>query len=1112
MFPRVIDEPFLVCESCGHRDSYRVPRAFDWRDHEAVALFKGCCSALSCSACDEPVPVATPVVVSRPGDPIRWLVSVQADTPTDAQSEAERALLETAWKHTDGATAGPTVRLRHAQAVEIVDRYSGFLLSSLSHEGRPVRPENANAWLQSARSQIVVPDLVDSLCTLREVTDSKEVPDVLGRHPALLDRAWAPVLGALRHRVLAVLDTPEAQRTARYRLEELDRRRWPHDPVPADAMDRLHPADRERLTRIRDSVAVSADERRVLLADLLRLVEELPAHRALLTEDLTVFFVKTYESPHRSAVDLEVSIAAGRAAVPLAEAVFGPDHPMTLMALNDYGAALLDQQQGDVHSAREEAVQSLGKAARAAITAEDRILGDILQNLGAAYAHRQQDGRVGNQERAEKLFAWAVHVTGILTPERPRNRLVARLAWGSVLRERRSGDRRVATAQALAVFEDVLRDGEQRGLLSLSEQVRLRSNRVSARHQLRLLDPGTCTLDQIAEEAEAVAVAAEQLGTGDVARFESLSNVASVIGDLYLEDGFNESSRLASAVDLTGKAYAEAQSCLGRDHPETLRTGLNHAAMLGMPVTGEEDAGKPGAVVKPFDGDRSRRLLTELLAACPARRLPAHTAVIANNLGRAHCATGQWAAACEAFRTAMTAVDLLYRQASHPEAQLAELGSPVEQLSWSSLAGWLVSASLQAGDPAGVVAVIEESRGKLLRDKFRVTVAGAEAKDGASHGALLYVGTSALSSWVVLVPPAGEARYFVTPLAAGDLRPAVLALRRATDAVERSAALAALADLLLGTLTGPVHDLLAAYAITDVGVIASGLLSGLPLHTLRASATGDCWLDLATVRYLPSAAIARHIEALPSAAAEQAVAVTVPELPLGRHEVQLLGQAMGSVLRAPDSGDRRHWLFGVLPGASHLLLSCHALSLDGDPLRSWIGLSSRQKLLLEDLLKLDGLALDLVVASCCETGVASEVLADELVGFGTAMLLAGAKAAVVTNWPITARVSALLLSVFYEEIANGTEAATALRTAQLWLARLTVQDLVELGRGRPAQGRHPNLPRGLALELAALRFTDLMKDSLARPYADPETWGGFAHYGVRVERHREDGETGSGPA
>ncbi len=1069
-----------------------MPLVFDWRDHEAFALLMTCCPAVACADCAEPVALNSPIVVLRPGDPVGCLLSLPVTNSVERDVAAVDDLMGTVKKLAPDLAIGSVARTSHTELVGMATRYTGFALASVGHDGSPLKPP-ADDWLIVIRPQLAVPDLTAALTELLEAPD-EESSRIWARHPALLDPAWAPVLAAIKQPVLSRLPDPDDHRVARRKLVELNRRRWPRDPVPRHAFDELDEDTRRLVEQASSPDVMDVAGQRAVLDQLTKLVEDGQVQSALLAEYLMVFLIKIYETATHDAERVELAIAAGRVVVPLAEKTFGEDHPMTLITMQDYAAALLDRQRSDADASRETAIEVLTTAARRAATANDRALPDIVQNLATAYAHRQRGGRVHNQQLADDLCVWAIHLIRTLTPLNTKAITLGQLTLASIRRERRLGDRHAAAAEARAIFAEILA-GPRAESLEPDEEVTTQANFATALYQLWQLDHESVKQAEVVTVARLAAQTAGRLPVGHPARVLSLSNAASILGDLYHENGFGELELLNEAVELTGTAYREATSNHGPDHPEALRTGFNYAAMLGMPV-------REASTVRLFDVVRAEALLRELLTNCPVDRLPAHTTAIANNLGRLLCGTGRWLAACEAFRTAMAAVDSLYREAQDPESQLAELGVAAE-LSWSTLSGWLVSAALEAGDTAGALATIERTRGRLLADRLHATTLAPAPGPAPSDGAVLYIGVSALRSWVILVPPRGRTTFYLSTLTASGLRPAVNALRRAPDSDKRSHALGALSTLVRDHITAPAYALLAEHSVTDVGIVSSGLLSGVPIHVLPASENDECLLDLATVRYLPSAAIVRHIEARPPSRRRTAVAIAHPELrSFARHEAQLLEQAYERVLVGPATGDLRAWLLEHVADAAHLLLSCHARWLERDPLRSPIYLDDRNPVLLADLLSVDQ-APDVVVISSCETGVTAEPLADEILGFGTAMLLAGARATVVSNWRLGDRLSALVLAVLYQEIAGGADLATALRVGQLWVARLTVTDLVALGEGQPAGGRSLSLPADIAHELKALRFSALRRDPQHRPYADPASWGGFSYFGARVGQDRE---------
>ncbi|MEW2427771.1 CHAT domain-containing protein [Micromonospora sp. NPDC047644] len=1086
VLPRLVDQRRLLCKSCRHDEVYPVVAACDWRDHEAVALLNRQCPVVACPVCGAGISLDTPVLVLRPGDPVRWLLSVPGGAVPDAVVTGLVRRVRDA--QVDLPLYSP-VRVGHDQITAIADRYSGFELARVGHDGTATAATGQD--FEVVRARTTVPDVTEAVLELFSAEDEPAVLEVYRRHPALVDPAWAPVCRVVGRRLVGLLEMPEAVRLAQYRLVETGRRRWPHDPVAPDAWEHLDESGRAVLSAADRGADLPDAERRTTFEQLLQMISDQPDRLAFLTEKLAFFFMSLYESPGRRPGDLSVAIPAGLTAMQLLPATFGAAHPLTLLVANDLGAALLDLEEGNSVAAREQAITLLTAAAVSAAGTADPVLADLVHNLGVAYAHRQHGGRAVNQQHAEECFAWALHLARTLTPQRPDSLLRSRLVLASLLAERRPGNRRAATEKALAIYQELLEDPAQRGLLRQADLLIVESNRLSALYQLRQLDPASATIAEVAAVAETLAIAAVQAPRPDP---QVLSNAGSVLGSLYHDEGFHNLVLLDRAADLTGLAHTAALAGYSRGHPEVVRIGLNHAAMLGMPVRDETARGG----VRYRDGDGSGRLLAGLLDDCPADLLPAHVAVIAANLGRYRFSTGDFAAARDAFRQSMDALDVLYRSVTDPEAQLAELGVPGEPLSWSSVAGWSVSAALRDGAFEAAVTSIEEFRGKLLADRLGTSAPRLGPGVESDGEPVLYVGVSAVGSWLILVPAHGPTTVHESSLTARELRPLVRDLRAAQDTRQRSTALAAIAGLLAPQLTGPARELLVRHGFTEIGVVASGLLSALPLHALPVSDDGACWLEQASVRYLPSATIARRLHSLPPGGRTGVAAVADPELSLARHEADLLRLAYEQVDIPPEHGDRREWLLSVLPEVSWLLLSCHARWLEDDPLRSPIELDREHVVLLADLLVARGGAPDLVIASCCDTGATVESLADEILGFGTGVLMAGARAAVISSWQLGDRVSALILSVFVQETSQGRQPAAALRTAQLWLRDLTVADLFALGDDQPVRGRRLGLPSGLRRELAALRLTRLADDPAVRLYADCAAWGGFSAYGARL--------------
>lgn len=128
---------------------------------------------------------------------------------------------------------------------------------------------------------------------------------------------------------------------------------------------------------------------------------------------------------------------------------------------------------------------------------------------------------------------------------------------------------------------------------------------------------------------------------------------------------------------------------------------------------------------------------------------------------------------------------------------------------------------------------------------------------------------------------------------------------------------------------------------------------------------------------------------------------------------------------------------------------------------------------------------DLVVLSACETGLGRFGGGEGHVGFSQALILAGARSIVLSEWPVDDAATALLMMRFYENLLGARTdkamaKAEALTEAKEWLRNLT---RVEIEK-RLAQ--LPEAARGLKLESAT--GTTPLAD---RPFAHPYYWSAF---------------------
>jgi CHAT domain-containing protein len=151
---------------------------------------------------------------------------------------------------------------------------------------------------------------------------------------------------------------------------------------------------------------------------------------------------------------------------------------------------------------------------------------------------------------------------------------------------------------------------------------------------------------------------------------------------------------------------------------------------------------------------------------------------------------------------------------------------------------------------------------------------------------------------------------------------------------------------------------------------------------------------------------------------------------------------------------------------------------------------------------------DLVVLSACETGLGKDAGGDGLLGFSQAFLSRGARAVVLSRWPVHDAATALLMRRFYENLLGKREGlkaplgrAAALKEAQTWLRGLSVKQAESAARGlgyrravavlSPWGGYWPDPLEGTLTRGKRLAAPKAQ----ARPYEHPYFWAAFTLVG-----------------
>lgn len=206
-------------------------------------------------------------------------------------------------------------------------------------------------------------------------------------------------------------------------------------------------------------------------------------------------------------------------------------------------------------------------------------------------------------------------------------------------------------------------------------------------------------------------------------------------------------------------------------------------------------------------------------------------------------------------------------------------------------------------------------------------------------------------------------------------------------------------------------------------IVPYGALHYLPFHLLHSGA--DYLIEKYEVVILPSASlITRQVPARPSGALVLAHS-WAGRLPQTQAEAQIVQRLFGGQVYS-DHAARRTLLRAAPAQVLHIV--AHGEHRLDQPELSYIQLADGQ-LYTDDLLQHD-LSYELVTLSACETGRASVVAGDELIGLGRGMLYAGAGALIVSLWRVADTMTVDLMARMYQELRAGNSKAAALRSAQ----------------------------------------------------------------------------------
>ncbi|MEU7688260.1 CHAT domain-containing protein, partial [Streptomyces spectabilis] len=296
----------------------------------------------------------------------------------------------------------------------------------------------------------------------------------------------------------------------------------------------------------------------------------------------------------------------------------------------------------------------------------------------------------------------------------------------------------------------------------------------------------------------------------------------------------------------------------------------------------------------------------------------------------------------------------------------------------------------------------------------------------------------------------------------------------------------------LEPLVRPLAALLTEDARHEAVVVPTGLLGLVPLHALPVGAgTDDVLDDVGTLMLSPSAAVreaTRSRAARPPRTPPRLAAVADPDgsLPGSRSELAEildLFAGRGETGHAVGADATVAWVLDHLATASYLHLSCHG-SAGFDSRGGSLALADGP-LDMDTLVRHQLPVCRLTVASACQSGHYGIIeTPDEFLGLPAAFLQAGAACAVSSLWLVDDLATAVLMTRFYELLAQTHDPVPALRRSRRWLRRLTWD---ELERYAEAHRHLAALSEGYAARARGRR---------KHPFDSPVHWGAFTAWGV----------------
>ena len=415
-----------------------------------------------------------------------------------------------------------------------------------------------------------------------------------------------------------------------------------------------------------------------------------------------------------------------------------------------------------------------------------------------------------------------------------------------------------------------------------------------------------------------------------------------------------------------------------------------------------------------------------------------------DGIGRSQLALGQRDAARKTYGEATQLADGIRSRFRSEEFKTGLFGDVQDVFSRA------IVLQVEAGDPATAWQTSEQSRSRALLDVLRGRVTPVADGGGSTVAtSLADVQASLHKDETIVQFHSLDDRLLVWTITSKGLSGRSIPLPRAElDAAidqfrlavfeRRRAALDAGAALY--------SQLLAPLALAQgerLLFVPHGSMHYLPFQALRI---GDSFLiERHAMSLAPSASIAVQFGRRDQSVGASLVAFGNPTntgrdaLPGAEREVQSIGRLFPGArvfLRQQASKSS----FGENAGSGRILhIAAHAEVDSLDPLQSRILLAAEGGdtgfLTAREIYGVDLKSVSLVTISACESGLGRIARGDEVLGFTRSFLSAGASGLLVSLWPVADNSTELLMSTFYDRLAQGALAVDAMRSAQIEVLR-----------------------------------------------------------------------------